>query len=196
MLGPVGVVGVVAVIALGACRGEAASNGEGDAAAASGDTSAPPHARRDGRMLVNDAWIEVAPKVLHDAKMDLSSRCKILRDDAKAQGRDAPLCYDPERKPARQVTRIVVERDLGMARAMRRLTAADEGVHFVVEKNGGIYQVLDLTFVVRHGGVYPDDEIRVVACQAEGEAALVAALKELYPSAAVTTIDMTKGDEP
>jgi hypothetical protein len=162
---------------------------------ASDDAVAPP-ARLEGQVRIADRWHKVAPLVLHDAKMDLATRCLIARDEAKAKGHEVPLCYDPNRRADRPVTRIAVERDVGLARAMRRLTAAHEGVHFLIEKNGAIYQVLDLAYPARHDGAYLEGAVRVIACDEGAERALIAALQEIFPAATVTTTDMSKAAEP
>jgi len=143
-------------------------------------------ARLEGQVRVADRWTKVAPLVLHDAKMDLATRCLLLRDEAKGKGQDLPLCYDPHKRPERVITSILVEREDGMAPAMQRLTRADEGVHFVIDRTGGIYQVLDLALVARRAGLYPEGEIRIIACEKAGEDALVRALQALHPGATVT----------
>lgn len=154
------------------------------------DAGPPP--RLSGQVRVADKWVKVAPTVLHDPKMDLETRCLLLRDDAKAQGKDVPVCYD---KAARVVTVIAVERDKNMNQAMMRLTAATEATHFVIDQHGATYQVLDLAYAPRHGGGYRPGEVRVVACERKAEDALVAALKGLYPDAKVEVSEV-EGSEP
>ncbi len=153
---------------------------------------AGPAARLNGQVRVADKWVKVAPAVLHDPKMDLETRCLLFRDDAKAQGKDVPVCYD---KAPRVVTTILVERDKAMNQAMMRLTGMAEATHFVIDQHGAIYQVLDLAYAPRHGGGYRPGEVRVIACERKAEDALVAALKGLYPDAKVETIEV-KGSEP
>jgi len=189
---------VFCVLGLAACSPTtvdsdvAMSTADGGASVASvGD------AQLNGQILIADRWIKVAPTVLHDAKMDLATRCLLMRDDAKSKGKEIPVCYDTTRgKVERVITSISVERDKSMAIAMQRLTAVGEGTHFVVDHSGGIYQVLDLAFAPRHGDAYAAGEVRVIACQEAGEKALVAALMTLYPGAKVTTTDAPKGAEP
>jgi hypothetical protein len=164
--------------------------------AAAPDAAATPAPRLDGQLRRNDVWIKVAPPILHDAKMDLATRCRLLVDEARGKGQAVPLCYDAVRRPERAVTRIAIERDTSMARAMQRLTARNEGVHFVVDHSGAIYQVLDLAFAARHGGVYPAEEIRVIACDEGGEKALTAALREIYPGVVASVDESERGAEP
>lgn len=181
----------------------ACSGAKVDADATVSDAALASDAVLDGQMLVGDRWTKVVPAIYHDAKMDLATRCLLMRDDAKSKGQQIPLCYDrsdvPVRdRPARTIATIAVERDTNMASAMMRLTSKNEATHFVVDHKGGIYQVLDLALSPRHGDRYATDEVRVVACDEAGEKALVAALQALYPNAKVTTSDARppKGTEP
>lgn len=180
----------VIAVTLYACSGREAP-APADATAA---TSADVHL--DGQVRRDDKWLAVAPVVYHDAKMDLVTRCLLLRDEARTHGREAPLCYAPTRRPERVVTTIAVERDQDMARAMMRLTGQDEGVHFVIDKTGAIYQLLDLAYVARHANDYPEGEVRIIACDPKSEAALVEALRGLYPAAQVVTTEAPQGDTP
>lgn len=181
-----------------ACALTAACSGRGDDPTHTPDVAAPSAdaQRLEGQVRIADRWEKVAPLVLHDGKMDLATRCRILRDEAKGKGEDVPLCYDTNRRPERRVTTITVERDLGLARAMRRLTARSEGVHFLVDRSGAIYQVLDLAYAPRHDGAYPEGEVRIVACNADAERALIDALRALFPEAKVSTHDLSKEAEP
>lgn len=179
----------LAALLLAACSGD--KKGEADGAGA----PSPERPRPTGGLVrVADQWVDVAAKVLHDPKMDLVTRCRLARDEAKARGLEAPLCFDEAAgaKGARTITRIAVELDQNMARAMRRLTAKNEAAHFVVEKTGGIYQVLDLAYAPRHGESYAHQEVRVIACHEDSRKELVEALVALYPDAKVETTDMTQ----
>ena len=183
---------LTAVLVFAACSPPKAPAAATDAVSATAS-----EARLEGQILIADRWTKVVPAVLHDAKMDLATRCLLMRDDAKSKGQEIPVCYDTTRgKAARPITTIAVERDMSMAVAMQRLTASGEATHFVIDHTGGIYQVLDLAFAPRHGGAYAAGEVRVIACQEAGERALVAALQALYPDAKVTTSDASKGAEP
>ena len=184
---------IVALVALNAIPWTACGGHE---TPAPDTTAAPTGVRLAGQVRRDDKWLKVAPEVLHDGKMDLATRCLLLRDEAKSRGQEAPLCYAPTRKPGRAVTTIAVDRDRDMAHAMMRLTAHDLGVHFVIDKNGAIYQLLDLAYVARHGDAYPEDEVRVVACERKAEAALIEALRTLYPTAQVVTKEAPPGDTP
>jgi len=172
-------------LGLAACGGGKGAPAGGDAA---GSTARPV-----GQVRNADQWVPVSAQVLHDAKMDLAVRCRLMRDEAKAKGSERPLCFDQAAKPERKVTTIALGHAANLTAAMHALTEADEGVHFVVDKSGGIYQVLDLAFVARHGGAYPEGEVRVIGCEEPGTKALIAALQALYPGAAVVEESGGKG---
>lgn len=161
---------------------------QGGSEAPAAPDAATPAARLDGQILFADSWTKVAPPVLHDAKMDLATRCRLLQGEARGHGSEIPLCFSPARRTPQAITTLHVERDEALPRAMQRLTKDNEGAHFVIDRSGGIYQVLDLAHAARRAGAYQEGEIRVVACHAESEKALVAALHALYPAATVTIV--------
>jgi len=166
-------------LALAACQGRS------DPPPTPASAEAPP-ARLEGKVRVADRWVDVAPTVLHDAKMDLATRCRLHQGDARGRGADLPLCFSTTRREPAAIKTIRVERDAGMPQVMQRLTRDTEGAHFVIDRSGGTYQILDLAFAARRGGDYPADEIRVITCNADAERALVGALQRIYPAAQVT----------
>ncbi|MBL8787032.1 MAG: hypothetical protein JNJ59_19155 [Deltaproteobacteria bacterium] len=167
---------------LAACGG---SKGAAPDASAPDATVAGP--RMEGEVRRSDRWVKVAPLILHDAKQDLATRCLLLRDKGREEGKVMPVCYERSRG-GQAVTRILVIREKSLPVAMARLTEASDAVHFTIDKNGAIYQILDLDFAPRRDAAYRPDEIGVVSCDASGEAALLAALQVIYPDAKVETL--------
>lgn len=155
-------------------------------AAATGDADAG--VRLEGKVRFADRWFDVAPAILHDAKMDLATRCRLLQSESHGRGVEVPLCFAQARRDAGAITAIRVEREGSLPQAMHRLTQETEGAHFVIDVSGGTYQILDLAFAARRAGAYPANEIRVIACNLDAERALVAALQRLYPAAQLTTV--------
>ncbi len=148
--------------------------------------------RMEGKLRVKDTWVEVAPLVLHDGKMDLFVRCKIVQEDAKKLGREVPpLCYEPTARDQAAITTIRVERWLNLPIAMRQMQMTAEGTHFLVERTGSTYQMLDLVYAVRREGEVRKDELRVIATDEKGGATIVGALKLILPNAKVVEVDMT-----
>jgi len=148
--------------------------------------------RMEGKLRVKDTWVEVAPLVLHDAKMDLFVRCKIVQEDAKKLGREVPpLCYDPTARDQATIATIRVERWLNLPIAMRQMQMTAEGTHFLVERSGSTYQMLDLVYAVRREGELRKDELRVIATDEKGGATIVGALKVIFPNAKLVEVDMT-----
>lgn len=144
--------------------------------------------RLEGKVRFADHWIDVPPAILHDAKMDLATRCRLLQSESHGRGVEVPLCFAQARRDAGAITAIRVEREGSLPQAMHRLTRETEGAHFVIDVSGGTYQILDLAFAARRAGAFPANEIRVIACNLDAERALVAALQRLYPAAQVTTV--------
>lgn len=170
---------VWAALAITACQGRS------DPSPTPASAQAPP-TRLEGKVRVADRWVDVAPTVLHDAKMDLATRCRLHQSDARGRGTDLPLCFSATRREPAAIDTIRVERDAGMPQVMQRLTRDTEGAHFVIDRSGGTYQILDLAFAARRAGDYPAGEVRVIACNADAERALVGALQRIYPAAQVT----------
>jgi hypothetical protein len=154
------------------------------------DTAPPP--RMEGKLRVSDQWVEVAPLVLHDGKMDLFVRCRIVQDDAKKAGQEVPLCYDPNKRGTDQIDTIRVEHWLNLPIAMRYLQVEAEGTHFLVERSGSTYQMLDLVYPARRAGAFARGEVRVVAADKAKGKTITDALKALYPRARVEEVDMTQ----
>ncbi len=147
-------------------------------------------ARMEGQVRFADAWLEVAPLVLHDAKMDLRTRCRVAQDEAKETSRPVPpLCFGPDARPREAITTIRVERWPSMPAAIRSLTATAEGTHFLVERTGSFHQTLDLAYPVRREGQLQPGEVRVLAADPSHGKALVDALVTLFPAARVETVD-------
>lgn len=179
--------GLLTTAALGGCK-----SGE-EAAASDANTMAKVTPQRmEGKLRVKDSWIEVAPLVLHDAKMDLFVRCKIVQEDAKKLGREVPpLCYEPAPRELTAITTIRIERWLNLPIAMRQMQMTAEATHFLVERTGSAYQMLDLVYAVRRDGQVRKDELRIIATDEKGGAAIVGALKLILPNAKVVEADMT-----
>lgn len=149
--------------------------------------------RMDGKLRVKDQWVDVPPLILHDGKMDLFVRCKVMQEEATKAGREVPpLCYDPTPRPPEEIDVIRVERWLSLPVAMRYLQGEAEGTHFLVERSGSTYQMLDLVYPVRRAGAFLRGEIRVVATDEKKGATITQTLRALYPKARVEEVDMTK----
>lgn len=180
-------VGLLGPTGVGACGPrEEPSVGPGAA-----ETTTPP-VRKEGKLRVNDQWVEVAPLVLHDGKMDLFVRCRLVQEDAKKLGHEVPpLCYDANKRVTDEIAVIRVERWLNLPIAMRYLQVEAEGTHFLVERSGSTFQMLDLVYPVRRNGEFARGEVRVVAADDKKGAAITGALRVLYPKARVEEVDMT-----
>lgn len=174
----------LALVGFSAACGGSKGAAEPDAGASDASTA---EARMDGEVRRADQWVKVGPLVLHDAKMDLATRCLLLRDKGREAGKETPVCYERSRE-GKAVTRIQVIREKSLPVAMARLTDANDAVHFAIDKNGAIYQVLDLAFAPRREAAYRRDEVGVVSCDDKGLAALLDALRVLYPGATVETV--------
>ncbi len=162
---------------------------------ASPETS--PKVRLDGRVRMNDIWLEVAPLVSHDAKMDLRTRCRVAQDEAKEQSLPVPpLCFEDKVRTAEQIDTIRVERWPSLPAAIRTLTATAEGAHFLVERTGSFHQTLDLAFPARRAGEMRPTEVRVLAADPTHGKALVEALASLFPKARVETVDGVPVEPP
>ena len=169
---------------------------QADAQSAS-ETKASDGIRRDGKIRIEDAWQPIEPLIIHEAKMDLVVACRLACDEAKRAGHDMPLCYDETKRGKGYVRVIRVEHHPGTtANAMHALGMAAEGAHFLVERTGGRFQTLDLSYSARREGASRRDEIRIVACDGEKPRAseaevapLVRELQALYPAARVETVD-------
>ncbi|PIE17196.1 MAG: hypothetical protein CSA66_06485 [Proteobacteria bacterium] len=173
-----------ALIAAGC--GESTPQGSSPAAA---PAAAP--ARLDGLVRLSDAWLKVGPHVGHEPRMDLSPQCRAKRDVANKAGEaEVPLCFDetPRARGAIDRVRVEIHRSTSPA-ALRRLAAADEGAHFIVERNGSTYQLLDLAYAVRRDGGYREGEIRVLSATPDAADALVGELARLFPGAAVDRVE-------
>jgi len=168
-------------------------------------STADAQARRDGRVRLDDQWQAVVPLVIHEARMDLFVSCRLVSEQAKEAGREAPpLCYGEARRQVGAVRVIRVEHQPGTSvDAMKRLGMLAEGAHFVVERTGSRFQLLDLAYAARRDGLVREDEIRVLAMEggaprgaAEAVAPLVAELVALYPGVRVEALDVAPPAPP
>jgi hypothetical protein len=134
-------------------------------------------------MRLGDRWLEVTPVVINDAKMDLATLCQLLRDEEKKAGKADPvLCYGPERRAAAAVKTVRVElRQGAFGDVMKALAAKAEGAHVVADKTGTLYQILDFALAARRDGSVRGDEVRIVAIEDRGRAAVEGLLEELKP---------------
>ncbi|MFO0745708.1 MAG: hypothetical protein U1F43_08545 [Myxococcota bacterium] len=187
---------VLVLAALGACGGKGA-----DADAGAADAAVEKPARRDGYIIVEDRFEKVIPLVIHEAHMDLLVSCRQMQDHMKEGGKDIPLCYDPAKRARAAVKVIRVEHRPGATvDAMHVLGDSDEGAHFMVERTGTTFQLIDLAYATRRDGQNRGDEIRILAMggkEARGaEAAaqpLLTELRALYPTARVEEVDVPGG---
>ena len=88
-----------------------------------------------------------AGHAIHHAapRMDLRPQCLMARDRAKKAGAVRPLCFEETQRKRADIKVIAVEIEPGGTRTgIRRLAQANEGAHFLIERTGSIYQVLDL----------------------------------------------------
>jgi hypothetical protein len=139
-----------------------------------------------GAVRFDDAWLPVAPFVAHQGRMDLATQCLVRRDDAIAAGQgEIPLCYERAKRERAAIKTLRVE--LGrpsLREVVAALRGSDESAHFLVERSGSIYQVLDLVHGVRRDEVYRTDEIRIASAgpnARENAAGLVSDLERLFP---------------
>jgi len=133
----------------------------------------------------------VQPFILHQPSLDLRVQCLTHRDKLAEDGKEAPLCFNEvERVVETSVSTLRVEHKEGLRipKALARLSALDEAAHFVVDDGGTPYQLLDLALAARRDGAYPADELRVLSGNAEGDAKLIAALRQLYPKLKVVRL--------
>ena len=189
---------VLAGLGVSGCRDAPATSGAAPAVAEPATARAKPSTspRLDGEVFARGERKRVVPFITHPPDMDLRNQCRHAVDDAKKAAdkqpdvRIPPLCFDPEMRPASAMKVLRVEFRAGMAtpEALAILRTADEGVHFLVEATGSLYQTLDVAYAARRDGVPRGDEIRVLSGDPEGQAKLVAALTGLYPGLQVIEV--------
>ncbi len=152
------VVSLTLVATLGACEGRGDDGGKKASAANVGD-------KRLGVLRFDDKMTRVAPMVIHEPRMDLRTYCLNLRDTAKKQGKEMPLCFEEKKRARNELKTIRVETapKAKIGQMMKMLMAQNEGAHFVVDETQTIYQVLDLTHAARRGTAYPRGEVRVIS---------------------------------
>lgn len=172
---------LAALAALAACRPD--SNPPPPSSAASGPkVTKPTPPRLDGEIFVADARKRVAPFVMHAPQMDLFVACRMLQDEERKKGVEDPsLCYDPQRRTSFARLRVEHTGSLTAGNSIGHLRERGEGAHFLVERTGSMYQLLDLAHAARRGGALRGGEVRILSGSDEGAALLVDAILSLYP---------------
>ncbi len=147
-----------------------------------------------GQIRMSDKQWPSAAFVGHDARMDLQTVCRKAIDLAKKKAEKEPglpippLCFDA--KPHNRVRQIRVEFEAG-ARAgnmIGTLRTRSEAAHFMVERSGSVYQLLDLAYSPRRAGAYQAGEVRVLSARATTHKKLVGALTKLLGKVPVTEV--------
>ena len=152
--------------------------------------AAPAGPRLEGNIIIGDVRQRVLPFIGRSADLDLFVQCRQqFEDKAKAGGGPVHLCYDATpRTNEYRVARIEhVEGQKG-GRSMRALAAAYEGMHFLVERSGSLYQTLDLAYAARRDGKYRRDEIRIVSGNRAAHERLREALLGIFPGLRVEVV--------
>jgi len=142
------------------------------------------HTHLPGIIRFDDENLRVASVIIHNAQLDLVTHCRAKVAGSLELPEPAVLCFDEERRSRDEVRRILIERDdRRTSIVMRALAADDEGAHFLIERGGGLQQILDLALPARRGGEYRRDEVRILSQGPRHEPALIEALKGLFPGA-------------
>jgi hypothetical protein len=168
---------------------------DGAAPTAPAADAAPAPGPTRGAVRFDDAWLPVTPLVAHQGRMDLATQCLVRRDDAAAAGQgEIPLCYERAKRDraALRTLRVEVGR-ASLREVVAALRGADESAHFLVERSGSIYQVLDLVHGVRRDEVYRTEEIRVAAAGPDARKHvedLVAELQRLFPGLEINYVEV------
>jgi hypothetical protein len=132
---------------------------------------------RAGRVHFGGRQLAVVPFIAHPPEMDLRVACLSNRDRARQAGQpEVPLCFGDNARTALRTLRIEESPGLGAPEAIRRLAAANDSAHFVVEPSGSMYQVLDLAYAPRRAGAVQAGEIRVISGDPAAQAVLRDAL--------------------
>lgn len=181
----------VAVAGLFACSDKGVPAG-GDALAPKAAESVKKAGPRS-RSFIRNADVNLPADVMigHDARNDLFVGCLQLRDaaaKADAGGPPAALCYDPTPRSALKSVRVEYHAEQSFADAIAVLRKGPEAAHFIVERTGSIYQVLDLAYAPRRAGAYQAGEIRILSGSTEGHERLVAALKTQFEALTVEVL--------
>ena len=161
-------------------------------------------AKLAGRVRMGNKQWPVRTFIGHDAKMDLRIHCLTARDAAQksAEGdANAPkpeLCFDP--KMVAKISRVRVETAKGATggQLIRTLRSRNEAAHFMVERSGSLYQLLDMGLSPRRAGKIQRGEVRIVSANTSGQARLVASLVELLGKVPVveTKLAVMKAPQP
>ena len=183
--------GCLAFASLAACA-QKANDPETDAA---GSATPAPTAPRNGSVRFDDAWLKVGPFVAHQAQMDLATSCLNQREAALAKGAtEVVLCYDRLKRDRGVIRTLRVETGYpAMRDAVKRLRDRNESAHFVIERSGSLYQILDIVYPIRRDESYRADEIRVLATGAEGAKhaeALLADLRQHFPGLQTISVEI------
>ena len=154
-------------------------------------------AKLAGRVRMGNKQWPVRVFIGHDAKMDLRVHCLSARDAAKKEAGEGsgsskpPLCFDPNM--VKKLDRIRVEFAKGATggQMMRTLRARNEAAHFMVERTGSLYQVLDMGLSPRRADAIQRGELRIVSASKSGQARLVESLGELLGKIPVVEANLT-----
>jgi hypothetical protein len=157
-------------------------------------TPTAPVGPQNGAVRFDDAWLKVGPFIAHQAQMDLATACLNQREDALAKGAtDVVLCYDRLKRDRGVIRTIRVETGFtAMRDAIKRLRDRNESAHFVIERSGSLYQILDIVYPARRDEAYRADEIRVLATGADAQkhvAALLEGLRQHFPGLTTTSVE-------
>ena len=187
------IVFVILSIALVACGGEKTPVPEGASPEKSPATPAakPAAPRLEGELLRGDKRLRVEPFVMHRPQMDLKVACLLMQDAEKEAGRQAPpLCYDAKARKDIKAVRLESMDGATVAEMTRYLRVRGEAAHFLVERTGTIYQVLDLAYAPRREAVYQPTEVRILSGSPEGTERLLRALRSHLSEYAVRRLDV------
>jgi len=137
---------------------------------------------KEGELHFADKRLRVVPFVMRTPEMDLFVACRLAMD-ARVQAGAEPgeLCYDPEKREAFSEVLIQEVSEATVGTLMGILGSRREGAHFLVEKTGTMYQVLDMAYGPRREGQVRREEVRVLSGSAEGTEKLLALLREHFP---------------
>ena len=145
------------------------------------DTAEAPRVHLEGELHFSGQRLRVEPFVMRTPEMDLFVACRLAKE-AREQAGEAPiaLCYEPNKRAS--FSEVLVEEIPGSTAGvqMRILSSRNEGAHFLVEKTGTIYQILDMAYGPRREGQVRGEEVRVLSGSAEGTENLLKLLREHF----------------
>ncbi len=149
---------------------------------------------QEGLVSLAGQGVKVRPFIGHQPQLNLEGHCLSRRDEEKGKGEEpAPLCFDEAKRGADALHTLRVEfaPGLSVGQAMHLMKATAEGAHFLIERTGSIYQVLDLQYAPRRGDEYAKGEVRVFSGSKEGHERLVRALTTRFPALKVHEAELT-----